>query len=158
MLLIQGTDLVVNGGDGTVKYNKVSEHNRSEFNINNNRIEESVRMSNGSLRKFYVADKRTFNLSWTMLPSYRTLTVDGAWGAEDLRSFYLSDDGKKEFNIRVNLAKGGTDTSSSGAVYTPTMAKTSSELYTVVFTDCSFTVVKRGFQPHWNVSLTMEEV
>lgn len=158
MLLIQGTDLVVNGGDGTVKYNKVSEHNRSEFNINNNRIEESVRMSNGSLRKFYVADKRTFNLSWTMLPSYRTLTVDGAWGAEDLRSFYLSDDGKKEFNIRVNLAKSGTDTSSSGAVYTPTMAKTSSELYTVVFTDCSFTVVKRGFQPHWNVSLTMEEV
>jgi hypothetical protein len=32
-----------------------------------------------------------------MLPSYRTLTVDGGWGAEDLRSFYFGDEGKAEF-------------------------------------------------------------
>lgn len=147
LLLIQGTDLVANGGDGTVKYNKVSEHNRSEFTVGSNRIEEFKRMANGTLRKFFVAEKRTFNLSWDMLPSYRTLTVDGAWGAQDLRSFYNSTEGQGAFNIRVNFAKTGTNQESSGY-----------EQFNVMFKDCSFVVVKRGLQPHWNVSITLEEV
>lgn len=147
LLLIQATDLALNGGSGTIKYNKVSEHNRSEFTVSSNRIEEVRRMANGTLRKFFVADKKIFNLSWEMLPSYRTLTVDGAWGAEDLRSFYYSAEGQNAFNIRVNFAKTGTNQESSGY-----------EQFNVVFRDCSFVVVKRGLQPHWNVSITMEEV
>jgi len=139
-------------------WNKITEHNRSDISISIERIEKVVRTSNGTLRKNHIADKRRFSMSWTMLPSYRTLTVDGGWGAEDLRSFYLSDDGKKEFNIRINLAKDGTDTSASGTLYAPTMAKTTSELYTVVFGGCNFSVVKRGLQPHWNVSIELEEV
>ncbi len=99
------------------------------------------------LRKNYITDKRTFSASWTMLPSYRTLTVDGGWGAEDLRSFYLSDEGKESFRIRINLAKTGTDQTSSGY-----------EEYTVIFGGCNFSVVKRGLQPHWNVSIELEEV
>ena len=82
-----------------------------------------------------------------MLPSYRTLTVDGGWGAEDLRSFYFSEEGKQSFNIRINLAKTGVDQSASGY-----------ESYNVVISDCNFTVVKRGLQPHWNVSLSLDEV
>lgn len=152
LLLIQGTDLIANGGDGTIKYNKVTEHNRSEFSIGNSRIEQSVRTSNGTLRKFYVADKKSFNLSWTMLPSYRTLTVDHkvsspVWSAEDLRSFYNSDEGRGAFNIRVNMAKTGSNQESSGY-----------EQYNVVFSSCSFTLLKRGLQPFWDVSITLEEV
>ncbi len=111
------------------------------------RIEKVVRTTNGTLRKNHIADKRKFSVNWTMLPSYRSLTVDGAWGAEDLRSFYLSDDGKTSFNIRINLAKEGTDQTSSGY-----------ETATVVISNCNFVVVKRGLQPHWNVSLQMDEV
>ena len=111
------------------------------------RIEQSQRMSNGTLRKFHIADKKRFGLSWSMLPTYRTLTVDGYWGAEDLRTFYASDEGKGTFRIRINFAKDGTNQSSSGY-----------EEYTVSFTDCSFVVVKRGIQAHWNVSMMMEEV
>jgi hypothetical protein len=147
LLLIQATDLAINGGDGTVKYNKVSEHNRSEFNVGSNRIEEFRRMANGSLRKFFVAEKRTFTVSWDMLPSYRTLTVDAAWGAQDLRSFYNSTEGQGAFNIRVNFAKTGSNQESSGY-----------EQFNVMFKDASFTVVKRGLQPHWSVSITLEEV
>ena len=147
ILLIEAKDLLATPAGTTKVWNKISEHNRSEFSIEVDRIEKSTRTSNGTLRKVHVADKKNFSLSWSMLPSYRTLTVDGAWGAEDIRSFYLSDDGKKEFNIKVNLAKTGTDQSSSGF-----------EPYTVVFTSCNFTVVKRGLQPHWNVSLAMSEV
>ena len=146
-LQIQGYDSSTNGGDGTYKYNKITEHNRSAIEINPMRIEKTQRMANGSLRKYFIADKKRFSVSWDMLPAYRTLTVDGKWGAEDLRTFYSSTEGKGSFNIRINLAKDGTNQESS-----------SYEEYAVVFGDCSFTVIKRGLQPFWNVSLSMEEV
>jgi hypothetical protein len=147
ILQIQGYDSSENGGDGSLKYNKVSEHNRSQFDISTDRIERQQRMSNGTLRKFFIADKKTFTLSWDMLPSYRTFTVDGAWGAEDLRTFYSSAQGQSSFNIRVNLAKDGTNQESANY-----------EQYNVVFSNCSFTVLKRGTQPFWNVSITLVEV
>jgi hypothetical protein len=149
ILQIRGYDLVANGGDGMLKYNKITEHNRSQFDISTERIEKKQRMSNGTLRKFYVADKKTFTVSWEMLPSYRTLTVDGAWGAEDLRSFYSSTEGQGSFNIRVNLAKDGTNQELVSDKY---------EEYTVMFENCNFTVLKRGLQPFWSVSITLVEV
>ena len=147
VLWIEAKDLLATQAGTTKTWNKVSEHNRSPLEINVERIEAITRTSNGSLRKNHIADKRSFSVSWEMLPSYRDLTVDGGWGAEDLREFYLSDDGKKTFNIRINLAKTGSDQSSSGY-----------ESYTVSFSNCSFSVLKRGLQPHWSVSLTMDEV
>jgi hypothetical protein len=147
VLWIEAKDLLATPAGTTKTWNKVSEHNRSPLEINVERIEAITRTSNGTLRKNHIADKRSFSVSWEMLPSYRDLTVDGGWGAEDLRQFYLSDDGKKTFNIRINLAKTGSDQSSSGY-----------ESYTVSFSSCSFSVLKRGLQPHWSVSLTMDEV
>jgi hypothetical protein len=147
VLWIEAKDLLATPAGTTKTWNKVTEHNRSPLEINVERIESITRTSNGTLRKNHIADKRSFSVSWEMLPSYRDLTVDGGWGAEDLRQFYLSDDGKKTFNIRINLAKTGSDQSSSGY-----------ESYTVSFSNCSFSVLKRGIQPHWSVSLTMDEV
>jgi hypothetical protein len=115
--------------------------------MNVERIEKVVRTSNGTLRKNFVDDKMKFSTSWSMLPSYRSLTVDGAWGAEDIRSFYLGEEGQTSFRIRLNIAKDGVSQESSGY-----------EEYNVVFTDCSFAIAKRGLQPHWNVSLSMDEV
>ena len=147
ILLIEAKDLLATPA-GTVKtWNKITEHNRSVLELTPERIEKVVRTSNGTLRKNHIADKRKFQLSWEMLPSYRTLTVDGGWGAEDLRSFYYGDEGKQSFNIRVNLAKTGSDQSTTGY-----------EAYTVVISSCNFSVVKRGLQPHWNVSLSLDEV
>lgn len=147
VLYIEAKDLLATPA-GTVKtWNKVTEHNRSALELSTERIERVVRTSNGTLRKNHIADKRKFQLSWDMLPSYRNLTVDGGWGAEDLRSFYFGDEGKQSFNIRVNLAKTGLDQSSSGF-----------ESYSVIISSCNFTLVKRGLQPHWNVSLSLDEV
>jgi hypothetical protein len=147
ILSIEATDVLASPPGTTKTFNKVTEHNRSDLGVSIERIEQVTRTSNGTLRKNYITDKRRFSASWTMLPSYRTLTVDGAWGAEDLRSFYLSDEGKTSFRIRINLAKNGADQTSSGY-----------EEYTVVFGGCNFSVVKRGLQPHWNVSIELEEV
>ena len=147
ILYIEAKDLLASTPGTTKTWNKVTEHNRSALELSTERIERIVRTSNGTLRKNHIADKKKFQLSWEMLPSYRTLTVDGGWGAEDLRSFYFGDEGKQSFNIRINLAKAGTDQSSSGY-----------ESYTVIISSCNFTVVKRGLQPHWNVSLSLDEV
>ena len=147
ILQIEAKDLLATPAGSTLIWNKITEHNRSEFSMSIERIEKSVRTSNGTLRKNYIADKRIFSTSWDMLPSYRTFTVDGGWGAEDIRTFYLSDAGKAPFNIRINLAKTGSDQSSSGY-----------ESATVMFSSCNFTLIKRGTQPFWNVSLTLDEV
>jgi len=128
ILSIEAIDLL--GSPAGKIWNKVSEHNRSDLEVGMERIEQSKRMSNGTLRKFFIADKKSFSTSWTMLPSYRTLTVEGAW-----------------FNIKINLAKSGTDQTASGY-----------ESYTVMFRECSFNIIKRGLQPFWNVSISMEEV
>ena len=147
ILQIEAKDLLATPAGTTLAWNKVTEHNRSSFTMNPQRIENVKRMSNGTLRKYHVADKYNFSLSWDMLPSYRTLTVDGAWGAEDLRSFYRSTEGQGTFRIRVNIAKDGTNQESSNY-----------EEYTVNITEASFVISKRGIQPHWSVSLSMEEV
>jgi hypothetical protein len=144
---IEAKDLLATPAGTTNKWNKVTEHNRTDFSISVERIEKVTRTSNGTLRKNFIKDKRKFSTSWDMLPSYRTLTVDGAWGAEDLRSFYLGEQGQGSFKIRLNIAQNGVSQESSGY-----------EEYTVIITDMSFAIAKRGLQPHWNVSLSMDEV
>jgi hypothetical protein len=147
ILQIQAKDLLASPAGTSLVWNKVTEHNRSEFSVQINRIEKQVRTANGSMRKFFIADKKSFSVGWTMLPSYRSLTVDGGWGAEDLRTFYNSAGGQGEFLIRVNLAKDGTNQESSGY-----------EEYNVIFSQCNFSVLKRGIQPHWSVNITLDEV
>lgn len=144
---IEAKDLLATPAGTTNKWNKVTDHNRSDFTINVERIEKITRTSNGTLRKNFIKDKRTFSTSWEMLPSYRTLTVDGAWGAEDLRSFYTGEQGQSSFKIRLNIAKNGVSQESAGF-----------EEYNVIITDMSFAIVKRGLQPHWSVSINMDEV
>ena len=47
----------------------LSDHNRSQIGITNERIEQRQRMANGTMRSFFIADKLTIDTSWTMLPS-----------------------------------------------------------------------------------------
>ena len=129
----------------TPTWQKMSEHNRQEFLVANNRIEQSVRMANGTLRKYYITDKKTYTTSWAMLPSTTAVTVDGGWGAMELKSFYEGI-GKGAFKIKINYATNGTDQS---ATATPIL---------VMFKECSFNLVKRGIEAHWNVSISLEEV
>jgi len=47
----------------------LSDHNRGPINISSNRFENRQRMVNAQMRSFYVSEKRTIELSWSMLPS-----------------------------------------------------------------------------------------
>lgn len=149
---VAATNILSFGDRLNTRFRRVSEHNRSEFSISTNRIEKQERMANGFLRKYFVADKKQFNVSWEMLPSFRNESVDGGWAAEDLKAFYESSSGKSSFRIRINPT-----------TFNPVSNIESGPLqddytYTVIFTSCNFTVVKRGIQAYWNVSMSMEEV
>ena len=134
---------------------KLSEHNRQPVSISTNRIEKTQRMSNGTLRKFFISDKKSINVSWNILPSFSSFTLDGGYGAMDIKAFYEGTAAKGSGNLSgrssfdVSLSYGGT-----------------TETLTMIFTSCSFELIKRNVkqvsgdtaQEFWNVSLSMEEV
>ena len=144
---VYARDLYADPSDTTQAWIKLTEHNRSELGISIERIEQTQRMANGSLRKYFVADKKRFDVSWSMLPGTRGYTVDGQWGALDLIEFYNSTEGQGTFSIRLNFAKSGTSQESSGY-----------EEYTVSCTSFNATLLKRGEVPFYNVSMSMEQV
>ena len=138
------------GSDATTPtWTKLSEHNRAAINLDLNRIEKTQRMSNGSLRKIWIADKKEISTSWSALPTYNTLTVDGGMGAVDIKSFYL-DKGKGTFKIKIS--------------YNAVTAR--DEIVLASFTSCTFSISKRNIrsttasvpQEFWDVSFSLEEV
>ena len=112
-------------------------------------------MSNGTFRKFFIADKEAISVSWNMLPSFSTFTVDGGYGAVDLKAFYEGTaaksagalSGRSTFDVSINY----------GSV---------TKQLEMVFTSCSFEIVRRNVkentgdtpQEFWNVSISMEQV
>lgn len=118
--------------------NKVTDHNRSELSVDVERIESTKRMANGRMRKYVVADKRSFSVSWENLPDIKDWTVDGFWGGKEIESFYGSNAG--EFVLKVTHGDGRV------------------ESINVVFTDFSKKIVRRDTYDLWNISVRMEEV
>lgn len=118
--------------------NKVSDHNREPLSVSIERIEFPKRMANGTLRKYVVADKRTFSTSWKDLPHSAAFTVDGFWGGREMKNFYQAQKGI--FDLKLNYTDG------------------TSETVSVVFTRFGFSISKRGTYEFWNVDVEMEEV
>lgn len=134
---------------------KLSEHSRQPVSISTNRIEKVQRMSNGSMRKFYIADKESISISWNKLPSFNTFTIDSGYGAVDLKNFYNGSatkasgalSGRSTFD--VTIAYGGT-----------------TRTIEMAFQSFSAEIVNRNVkqkssdtpQEFWNVSIVLEEV
>ncbi len=118
--------------------NAITDHNRASLNIDVERIEKSQRLANGTLRKYVIADKRTFSTSWSMLPKLTAQTADGFWGGDAIESFYLSNPG----SFSLELSDGDTEVNT----------------YTVMFSNFSKNIVRPGSVDFWEISCTMEEV
>lgn len=137
-------------------WQKITEHNRRPLEIDTNRIENVKRMSNGTLRKYFIADKKSFSVSWDMLPSRSTITVDGGYGAVDIHEYYSSSKGQSTFKVKVVY---GQKLSGESIVER-------SDVYTVNFTQCNLTLSNRNVkgattdpaQEFWSLSIAMEEV
>ena len=129
----------------------LSDHNRNPVQLSHERIENSKRMANGLMRKYVVASKRSWSVSWTNLPSLTTQTVDGYLGAMALQDFYASN-----FDNAITLSFY------SGTSSVPTQPKGTSpsptSTHTVFISSFSCTISKRlGDIDYWDVSIDFEE-
>lgn len=116
----------------------VTDHNRSPLSVTVDRIEEPTRMANGTMRKFIVADKRTFSTDWTDVPQSAALTVDGFWGKNEIENWYNVTPGA--FQLIIHYGDG-------------TVGE-----YTVFLSKFSCDISKRGSFDFWKVSVEMQEV
>jgi|SRR6478735_8647577 len=130
MILPRGSMLKLNGND-------LTEHNRKELSVDIDRIETSDRMANGALRKYVIADKKKWSVSWDMCPNDATKTVDGKWGGSDMLNFYNTTPGV--FTLVVKSGQGVTET------------------YSAVITEFSYNVIKRSNHDAWDISMSIEE-
>ena len=138
---------VKNTQTNQIDYCKITDHNRAPLQISVQRIENSKRTANGTMRKNIIAEKHNFSLSWSDVPNTSTYTVDGGYGASQIYDFYM--DQKQPFYVKF------TQKFDSDA--------TSDQIYVVQFTSCSFDIVKRnpsGTNPYirMNLNISLEEV
>lgn len=142
--------------------NKITDHGRAPLAEQIERIGSDKRMRDGTLRRQYIAVKRTWNVSWENIPSTNSVvgaykTADGGYAGEDIEAFYRATTGK----FRLVLKRG-----SAIGLSTPSGATTAGVPFSdanfygvdVMFTDFSKEVTKRGKSDFWNITLTMEEV
>lgn len=124
-------------------FKQVTDHNRGALGVETERIGNSTRMANGALRRYTIAKKRTWSLTWEMLPARRASgavnTVDGGMCGEDLENFYNTID--DAFDIKIRSGDGNE------------------EIATAMITEFSKDVTKRSaYNDFWTLNITLEEV
>lgn len=121
--------------DGTF----LTDHNRSEISINNQRLVNDIRTQFGDLRRYFRADKKSFTVSWSMIPQSFEYTVDANLGAEDMKDFFEAKTGAIDMKIYFDFGD--------------------EQDYRVVITDFTFTLRNRWDDYRfYDCSLTLEQV
>jgi hypothetical protein len=130
----------------------LSDASREPMRIDVERLEQRERMASGRMRSKFIADKHTFELSWTYLPtrsvvSGQNAVADGYASASDLKRFYDAVQG--EFTMKVYADNGSGPSLDVNGLY---------DQYKVFFSSFSATVEKRGqdFDIH-SVNVSLEE-
>jgi len=129
----------------------ITDHNRQPIDISYDNVEKDIRMANGFMRKFIVAQKRVIATSWENVPSITSastlikysasidgagnsvaglanvvsnITVDGKYGGAWLKSFY---EGNVFIPIWIKLTYSNVPTSSGNYIsgFTPSVSYTS---------------------------------
>jgi hypothetical protein len=135
----------------------LTDDGRSEMQVTLERIEYKKRMINGRMRSYHVADKKSFSVSWTDLPSKRnelsevrfSSTKTGWASCQEMLSWYASHTDSFFLTLVYD-----TPTSSSAVPL-----KNSLETYNVFFDDFSYVIKKRGpLTDLWDIGMTLVEV
>jgi len=158
----------------------LSDHNRGEMSINQQRIESRRRMINGSMRSYHTADKISLSCSWTRLPSrsysrnvvFNTAgqadlsgatehTVDGGAGGVEMLDWYESHSGP--FYVYLGYDKYNNDSFKVAGKTTDQSFEYLSiynDVRMMYFADFGYTVEKRGGTnfDFWTVNVSLEEV
>jgi len=122
----------------------LTDHNRAPIESTPELIETQNRMSNGSLRKYVVAQKNKISTSWEFLPTNPSEMVDNNYGASWIEAFYKANVG---IPIHIKIIESEIDASTTaGTIPSNNSFKTSStgsNTYQVFITNFSKTLRKR---------------
>lgn len=140
---------------------KVSDHGREALSVSTERIGTDRRMANGTLRRHFVKNKRTWSLSWNNLPSRNDVTggmttADGGMSGREMEDFYNANPGK----FRMVLRTGSAINETEPVVTDAELPFEDDNFYmaNVMITEFSHEVLKRGMVDLWSASVTLEEV
>lgn len=119
--------------------NEITEHNRQPVSVSTEMFMHEDRMVDGTLRRYHVATKRSWSISWSDLFSKSESVVDGYWSGEEIRDFYNDTPG--EFTLMLTYGDGTT------------------ENVLVMFSEFSYDISKRTTDfDFWELNLTLVEV
>jgi hypothetical protein len=151
----------------------LSDDNRQQLDINQNRIETRKRMINGRMRSYHIADKISISISWEMLPSRSasspevfesttgeslltsettSFTTDRGAGGVEILDWYRNHQGSFWVFLAYDNYKNFDGSYEKMNQY--------NEIVEVFFDSFTHSVINRGRATHdfWNISMTLEEV
>lgn len=117
----------------TLNGTAITEHNRAPVAVTVERIENARRMANGTMRKYFIADKRSWSTSWSDLPELPANTVDNKGALTFIENLYNTVPGAFTMVVGANT-------------------------YTVMFKTFNKTLKKRGRYDGYDVEISLEEV
>lgn len=157
----------------------LSDHNRGEISIAQQRVETRQRMINATMRSYHIADKITVSCSWNRLPSrsysrnvnFNTAgqaelsgaseyTVDGGAGGVELLDWYESNSGP--FYVYLSYDKYNNDSFKvAGNVTDESFNYLSiyNDVRLMYFSNFDYSIEKRGGTnfDFWNINVSLEE-
>jgi hypothetical protein len=159
----------------------VSDHNRGEINVSQQRIESRQRMINGTMRSYFIANKISLSVSWQRLPSRsysrnvnfdidgnpstilgdREYTVDGGAGGVELLDWYENHPGP--FYVYLGYDKYNSDSFKTEGEITDSSFDhlgVYNDVRMMYFSGFEYSIEKRGTDnfDFWNISISLEEV
>lgn len=173
-------------GQEGVDFIVLSDHNRQPINMDFERIENRMRMINGNMRSYHVADKTIVSTSWSLLPSrsyqgqhtigdtdvsrysqapYDTnppnseYTADGGAGGVDMFTWYRNTTGPMWVFLSYDNYENYVDDAGNPNSETQfSQIKEYGERKQMFFSEFSYSIEKRGLYDMWNISVGLEEV
>lgn len=165
-------NLAVPNGTEYTNFIILSDHNRSELEFKQNRIENRQRTINGTMRSYHIADKLNISFSWDNLPSrsfnkdpilsastglptannLEDYTYDGGAGGVELLDWYEKHNGA--FWMLLSYDKYNEFDENKYDYL-----QQYNQLVQVYFSSFEYRVIKRGGTNHdlWNISVSLEE-
>lgn len=159
----------------------LSDDNRGEISITQQRIESRQRMVNGTMRSYHIADKISLSVSWTRLPSRSfsrnvifnssgipqlntgdtEYTSDGGAGGVEILDWYENHVGP--FYVFLGYDKYNNNAFKTGGAVTDQSFShlgVYNDIRLMYFSSFDYSVEKRGSNnfDFWNISASLEEV